>query len=227
VVFGVVAAVVQASIPDGNVIHGCYDAGGNLKVVPTLPCPKTYTPLDWNQTGSAGATGATGATGPRGATGATGPSGADGATGATGPTGPAGSNTPSFLFEQDGTAGHDPGVQDITVNGYDVSMTCFGSSATVGMEVDVHFPDGFWLSSGGVKGDNTPFNNTPPGEILSGLDSVVTDSTSTSESGHVSFEAVGDGGPGISGQFGYTMLRQGDGGSCIAFGSIEPTELAP
>ncbi len=46
---GAIATVVQASIPDGNVIHGCYDSGGNLKVVSSLPCPKGYTNVDWNQ----------------------------------------------------------------------------------------------------------------------------------------------------------------------------------
>lgn len=55
----------------GGVIQGCYDSGGNLKVVNALPCPKGSTALSWNQTGPAGATGETGATG---ATGAPGPS---------------------------------------------------------------------------------------------------------------------------------------------------------
>ncbi|HXY17678.1 MAG TPA: hypothetical protein VEH79_05890 [Gaiellaceae bacterium] len=39
-------------IPGANgVIQGCYDSGGNLKVVASLPCPKRYTPLAWNQLG--------------------------------------------------------------------------------------------------------------------------------------------------------------------------------
>jgi hypothetical protein len=39
--------------PDG-VIHGCYNASGNLKVVETLPCPTGYTPLAWNEKGEPG-----------------------------------------------------------------------------------------------------------------------------------------------------------------------------
>ena len=32
-------------------IQGCYDGGGNLKVVEQLPCPKGNKPIAWNQTG--------------------------------------------------------------------------------------------------------------------------------------------------------------------------------
>lgn len=46
----------------GGAIHGCYDAGDNLKVVNALPCPKGYTSLVWSQTGPPGEKGATGAT---------------------------------------------------------------------------------------------------------------------------------------------------------------------
>ena len=38
----------------GGVIQGCYDSGGNLKVVNALPCPKNSTSLSWNQTGPTG-----------------------------------------------------------------------------------------------------------------------------------------------------------------------------
>jgi len=51
-------AYATGGIPGANgVIQGCYDNGGNLKVVASLPCPKGYTPLAWNQqaTGSASA----------------------------------------------------------------------------------------------------------------------------------------------------------------------------
>ncbi len=93
---GAIATVVQADIGGGGVIQGCYDSGGNVKVVAALPCPKGFTALSWNQTGptgpmgATGATGATGAAGPTGATGVTGAAGATGATGVTGATGPAG-----------------------------------------------------------------------------------------------------------------------------------------
>lgn len=53
-----VAGTAYATIPDSSgVIHGCYDSGGNLKVIdaPTTPsCPKGYTPVNWNNTGSPG-----------------------------------------------------------------------------------------------------------------------------------------------------------------------------
>jgi hypothetical protein len=69
VIAGVAAASVLAggaaygavsSIPDAatGVIHGCYDSGGNVKVIDTsvtTTCPKGYTALNWNQKGPAGA----------------------------------------------------------------------------------------------------------------------------------------------------------------------------
>ena len=57
---GVAAGVAYAtgSIPGGNgVIQGCYDNGGNVKVVSALPCPKGYTSLQWNQSGANGVSG--------------------------------------------------------------------------------------------------------------------------------------------------------------------------
>ena len=48
----VVGGVAWAAIPGpGGVIQGCYDGGGNLKVVEQLPCPKGFKPLAWNQAG--------------------------------------------------------------------------------------------------------------------------------------------------------------------------------
>ena len=48
----VVGGVAWAAIPGaGGVIQGCYDGGGNLKVVEQLPCPKGNKPIAWNQTG--------------------------------------------------------------------------------------------------------------------------------------------------------------------------------
>jgi hypothetical protein len=69
-IFGVVAGAVAtmlvggiawAAIPGpGGVIQACYDSGGNLKVVNALPCPKGFTPLQWNQQGPKGDKGDTG-----------------------------------------------------------------------------------------------------------------------------------------------------------------------
>jgi hypothetical protein len=248
VAVGAIATVVQASIPDGNTIHGCYDSGGNLKVVSAPPCPSKYTALDWSQTGSAGAqgptgptgatglkgdTGGTGATGATGPTGATGTAGADGATGATGPAGPGGANTPQFDFDLDGVPGHDPGTQDITVNGFDLHMVCLSDGTTGTMQIVVSSGDPatsnnfFDFSTGGVKG-NTAFSDTPLGPVIG--DFAVTDSTTSSavEGGHVGFTAVGEAGQvagqGISSQFGYTIDVENGVAGCRAFGSIEPTE---
>jgi hypothetical protein len=46
--------VAWAAIGDGGVIQGCYDSGGNVKVVAALPCPRGYTPFQWNQQGPPG-----------------------------------------------------------------------------------------------------------------------------------------------------------------------------
>jgi hypothetical protein len=47
--------IAWAAIGDGGVIQGCYDSGGNLKVVSALPCPKDDTALAWNHQGPEGA----------------------------------------------------------------------------------------------------------------------------------------------------------------------------
>jgi hypothetical protein len=53
--------VAWAAIPDSDgVIQGCYNSGGNLKVVSELPCPKGWTSLPWNQQGPKGDPGADG-----------------------------------------------------------------------------------------------------------------------------------------------------------------------
>lgn len=79
--------VAWSAIGDGGVIQGCYDSGGNLKVVGALPCPKGYTELSWNRVGPKGDRGPTGPAGQRGPTGADGRRGPTGAVGATGTSG--------------------------------------------------------------------------------------------------------------------------------------------
>jgi hypothetical protein len=91
VIAGVAAASVLAggaaygavsSIPDSaGVVHGCYDSGGNLKVIDTSvtsSCPKGYTSLNWNQTGPAGSQGVQGPQGVKGPQGVQGPQGTPG-----------------------------------------------------------------------------------------------------------------------------------------------------
>jgi hypothetical protein len=75
VLCGVGAGVAYAtgSIPGaGGVIQGCYDGGGNLKVVASLPCPKGYTALQWNEQGPPGTAGAPGTNGTNGTNGVSG-----------------------------------------------------------------------------------------------------------------------------------------------------------
>jgi hypothetical protein len=57
--------IAWAAIPGtpGGVIQGCYDSGGNVKVVEALPCPSKYTPFQWNQQGLAGTNGINGTNG--------------------------------------------------------------------------------------------------------------------------------------------------------------------
>jgi hypothetical protein len=108
VAVGGIATAVQASIPDGGVIHGCYASNGaratngtQLNIIDSsvASCNGNQTPIAWNAIGRTGPAGDTGGTGPAGATGATGGTGpagdpgergGTGATGATGGTGPAG-----------------------------------------------------------------------------------------------------------------------------------------
>jgi hypothetical protein len=64
VLVGGTAYGAVSSIPDAaGVVHGCYDSGGNVKVIDTsitASCPKGYSSLDWNQTGPAGKDGTDG-----------------------------------------------------------------------------------------------------------------------------------------------------------------------
>jgi hypothetical protein len=78
----VVAVVVQAAIPDASgVIHACYRANGNLRLVDKSNCTSSETALTWNQMGPqgpAGVPGPAGAPGPQGQPGTSGPSGVAG-----------------------------------------------------------------------------------------------------------------------------------------------------
>lgn len=96
----VLGGFVWAAIPgDGGLIQGCYDSGGNVKVVAVLPCPKGYTPLAWNQTGPSGPQGVRGPKGDQGDRGLPGADGQDGQDGAPGP----GLETIAGRVDADGT----------------------------------------------------------------------------------------------------------------------------
>ena len=86
---GAIATVVQASIPSGGAIQGCYSANGStakngtpLNIIDSsASCASGQTAVSWDQTGPTGPQGTTGAAGDQGAT------GPQGTTGATGPQG--------------------------------------------------------------------------------------------------------------------------------------------
>jgi hypothetical protein len=145
-----------SSIPDGSgVIHGCYDSGGNLKVIDTsatTTCPKNFSALDWNQTGPQGPTGLTGATG---------------ATGPQGPTGPAGTGATVSSLASGNSNCPSGGAQIADGNG-NVAYACNGvpkyaaASGTANggqaflFDNSGHFPlDGYWVL-GDCDDINTP-----------------------------------------------------------------------
>jgi hypothetical protein len=105
--FGI-ASAVQADIPDGGVIVGCYGKPGTpqkgqLRVRDAdhgEQCRYYENPISWNQVGPTGTTGATGPTGPTGPAGATGPTGATGPSGPSGPTGLAGPTSEEQSFDK-------------------------------------------------------------------------------------------------------------------------------
>jgi hypothetical protein len=99
-------AAIAGPVGSDGIIHGCYDSGGNVKVVDaSASCPKGYTPLNWSVTG------------PQGPQGATGPAGATGATGAQGPPGPSGASIDSGII----TIGISSNASGITCSMSDVT----------------------------------------------------------------------------------------------------------
>ena len=93
-------AALSGPIDSAGVIHGCYDDGGNLKVIDaSVTCPKGWTAISWSVTGPqgvagrAGPSGPAGSAGPQGIPGASGPAGPPGPPGPSGPSGPPGPTT--------------------------------------------------------------------------------------------------------------------------------------
>lgn len=122
----IAGGVAYAAIPDGGVIQGCYDTGGNLKVVPAAPCPKGFTSLPWNQQGPKGDKGDTGPQGPAGPQGAQGAQGPQGPKGDTGPAGSAGSSTIRYHYEESrdvGSTGGTLATLNLPPGAYLLSMT--------------------------------------------------------------------------------------------------------
>jgi hypothetical protein len=122
-------AAIAGPVDGQGVIHGCYDSGGNLKVVldQSAGCPKTYTALNWNQQGAQGSQGPQGPQGSKGDTGAQGSPGPPGSQGLPGDPGPPGPPGTSSLDALNGTvcnAGPDAGALKVTYDGGSVTLTC-------------------------------------------------------------------------------------------------------
>jgi Collagen triple helix repeat (20 copies) len=106
-----VGSVAWAAIPGpGGVIQGCYDSGGNLRVVDALPCPRNFTALQWNQQGQPGQQGPQGIPGSKGDKG---DQGVQGVQGPKGDTGPQGNTGPQGVPGQQGLRG-DQGLPGAT-----------------------------------------------------------------------------------------------------------------
>jgi hypothetical protein len=161
--------VAWAGIPGSSgVIQGCYDSGGNVKVVESLPCPRSYTPFSWNQQGIQGPKGDTGLQGPKGDkgdTGATGlqgdrgPQGEQGLQGLRGLTGEKGDKGDKGDTGEAGPAGP-PGAGGI--GGYeivhrDVDVGGFGSASA-----DASCPTGKKATGGGVWANGSLIARSAP-----------------------------------------------------------------
>jgi Collagen triple helix repeat (20 copies) len=125
-----VVTIVQATIPDtSGVIHACYRANGNLRLVDKSSCTSSETALTWNQAGPQGPAGATGPVGAPGPQGAPGPAGTPGPQGASGPQGQPGTPGPAGVAGYEITSTH----QTLSLNGsIDVTATCPAGKRVIG-----------------------------------------------------------------------------------------------
>ena len=130
------AAIADGPVSNG-VIQGCYDSGGNVKVLIAgeTTCPKGYTPLNWNQTGPQGPAGPTGATGAAGPTGPVGTAGPVGATGPAGPTGAAGTGA-AVTSLASGDSNCPNGGAQVTDGSGDTAYACTGATGPTGATGD-------------------------------------------------------------------------------------------
>jgi len=138
-----------AAIPGaGGVIQGCYDSGGNLKVVQALPCPKGFTALQWNQQGVQGLPGPKGDKGDPGAVGPQGPKGDKGETGSQGPQGIQGAKGDQGIQGEKG----DTGPQGPSgVSGYEI-VAVTGTLPGFGFgEAEARCPEGKKAIGGGYR----------------------------------------------------------------------------
>jgi hypothetical protein len=178
---GAVVATALASgfawgaIGDGGVIQGCYDAGGNLKVVATPACPKGYTLLPWNQQGPRGLEGPQGIQGPKGDPGEQGIPGAQGVQGAKGDPGIQGPKGDKGDQGEPGTPGP-PGADGVT--GYEVVQVHTSLDSLEGFTLDAPCSAGKRVLGGGFIGtlagvDKSFPNQARDGWVVAGQASVL------------------------------------------------------
>jgi hypothetical protein len=153
--------VAWAAIPatPGGVIQGCYDSGGNVKVVEAPPCPRGYTALPWNQQGPQGIQGPKGEKGDKGDKGDQGPQGLQGLKGDTGDKGdqgPQGIQGPKGDKGDTGPAGTS-GLSGYEIVSTDVDVGGFGSTSA-----DAFCPTGKKVTGGGVWANGSLISRSAP-----------------------------------------------------------------
>jgi hypothetical protein len=158
VVLVLAGSVAWAAIPTtpGGVIQGCYDAGGNVKVVEALPCPRNYTPFQWNQQGIQGIQGPKGDKGDKGDQGEQGIQGIQGPKGDQGPQGIQGLKGDKGDKGDTGAAGPS-GISGYEIVREDVDVGGFGAATT-----DAPCPTGKRALGGGVWTNHSLISRSAP-----------------------------------------------------------------
>ena len=153
-----VGSIAVAAIPDGGVIHGCYDkASGLLRVTDAdtkkpKECTTSEAALDWTQQGPQGPQGPIGPQGPAGPDGPAGPTGATGATGPQGPQGvpgPAGAATLPSVYRDK--------------SAFDIALPEFPARLKV---ASLSLPAGTYLVSAVGESGTSDFNLTAVCELV-------------------------------------------------------------
>jgi hypothetical protein len=158
VLAGGVAWAAIPSVP-GGVIQGCYDSGGNVKVVEALPCPRNYTAFKWSQQGPQGLQGIQGIQGPKGDKGDTGDTGLQGIPGLKGDQGIQG--VPGAKGDKGDTGGTGPagpsGISGYEIVSEDVDVGGFGAATR-----DAFCPTGKKALGGGVWTNHSLISRSAP-----------------------------------------------------------------
>ena len=151
------SSIAWAAIPGpSGVIQGCYDSGGNVKVVEALPCPRTYTAFQWNQQGIQGLQGLQGIQGPKGDKGDQGEPGSQGIQGPKGDQGGQGIQGIQGPRGDKGDTGPG-GVSGYEIVSEDVDVGGFGSATR-----DAFCPTGKKALGGGVWTNHSLISRSAP-----------------------------------------------------------------